>query len=131
MEDTEIHEVSKNFDTIRDLVNLLEDVQQQFRIWHWNTKDWIHLATEEVYKGLIDPMDGLAESFRAMTAKKYSRPDSKPTFESEFDVTKARLVCNTTIAQLNKVAKEIGDEGINGYIGDCVQLLRTCLYKLM
>jgi len=131
MEDTEMHAPSKNFDAIRDLVNLLEDVQQQFRIWHWNTKDWIHLATEEVYKGLINPMDGLAESYRVMSAKLYTRGEAKPTFEADFDVTKARLVCNTTIAQLNKIAKEIGDEGINGYVGDCVQLLRTCLYKLM
>ena len=129
MEGTEEHSY-KNFDALRDLVNLLEDVQQQFRIWHWNTKDWNHLATEEVYTGLTKPMDGLAESYRVLSAKVMTH-EGKSNFIPEFDVTKARLVINTTIAQLNKTAQEFKDEGINGYIGDVIQTLRTCAYKIM
>jgi DNA-binding ferritin-like protein len=121
----------KDYDSIRDLVNLLEDVQQQFRIWHWNTKDWTHLATEEVYKGLTNPMDGLAESYRVLSGEEYSRSDSKSTFESTFDASKAKKVIDSTIDELNKVAGEFKDEGINGYVGDIVQTLRTCAYKLM
>ena len=121
----------KDYDSIRDLVNLLEDVQQQFRIWHWNTKDWIHLATESVYKGMTDPMDGLAESYRVLSGKDYTRSDNKSTFDSSFDKTKAGKVIDSTIEELNKVAGKFKDEGINGYIGDIVQTLRTCAYKLM
>jgi len=128
MEGTE-EQATKNFDSLRDLVNLLEDVQQQFRLWHWNTKDFIHLATEEVYTGLVDPMDGLAESYRVMSSKEMTH-EAKSTFIPQFEVTKAKLVINSTIAQLNKVAQEFKDEGINGYIGDAVQVLRTCAYKL-
>lgn len=114
---------------LHDFIALLEEVQQQFRIWHWNTREFVHLATEEVYNGLGDPLDGLAESYRTLSGKLYNR-ENKGQFIEEWTKEKMNQIIDGTIKEANEVAKDLEDEGINGYCGDVVQVLRVAKYKI-
>lgn len=115
---------------LHDLIALMQDVQEQFRQWHWNTREFVHLATEEVYKGLIDPLDGLAETYREMSGELYDRGEMNGTYIKDWTKEKMNQIITGTIKDLNETAQNYKDEGLNGYCGDCIQVLRACKYKI-
>jgi len=110
-------------------VNSLQEVTTQFQIWHWNTKAYVHQATEEVYKGLIDPIDALAESYVVMSKQLYKR-ERNPEFSSEWNSEFMNTLCNNCIDMSNKLAESIPDEAIKGIIGEVIQILRTVMFKI-
>jgi len=110
-------------------INSMQEVATQFQIWHWNTKAYVHLATEEVYKGLIDPIDALAESYVVLSKQPYTR-ERNPEFNSNWDASFMNTLCNNCIEQSNKLAAAIPDEAIKGILGNIIQIFRTVMFKI-
>lgn len=111
------------------IVNALQEVMQQFQIWHWNTRDFIHLATEEVYKGLIDPMDKLAEAYRAISKQLYTKENS-PAYTSEFRATEMDKICEGIINMCNAYAAKCPEEDIKSTLSDVISIMRTAIFKI-
>jgi len=110
-------------------INSLQEVTTQFQIWHWNTKAYVHLATEEVYKGLIDPIDALAESYVVLSKQPYRR-ERNPEFTPEWSADFMNKICISCIDQSNKLAESIPDEAIKGILGNIIQIFRTVMFKI-
>jgi len=110
-------------------INSMQEVATQFQIWHWNTKAYVHTATEEVYKGLIDPIDALAESYVVLSKQPYRR-EHNPEFSSEWSSEFMNTVCNNCIEKSNQLAAAIPDEAIKGILGNIIQIFRTVMFKI-
>jgi len=123
----ETEEEGLNKDTFRRVLNIIQDFQQQIQIWHVNTKGRFHLATEKAYDDLKEPLDGLLEAYEFENGE-YAKEDY-PKLESSFSAERATAKGKKFILMMNKIAKDIDDEGIKSYIGDVINVVRSMCFK--
>ena len=123
----ETKEESLSKDTFRRVVNIIQDFQQQIHIWHVNSKGRFHMATEQAYEDLQEPLDGLLEAYQFENGD-YAKEDY-PKLESTFSAESATAKGKKFILMMNKIAKDIDDEGIKSYIGDVINAVRSMCFK--
>jgi hypothetical protein len=121
-------EANEGSAVFQKIINILQDYQQQIWIWHLNTKGHWHQATDEAYKGLMKPLDGLGESYVEIVGKNYKK-EEYPKLLDEFKPEDVKVKTKALIKALNGFASKFEDEGVKGYIGEIINVLRSMTFK--